>query len=365
MKNSFLTTMQQANTPCIHPWFYLWINAAGDATICPQNRTRLGSLENLSILDIWNSTKITEIREHFLHERYEEAGCERECPYLRGEYKHTPTQIPPRELIFPDFDTSTFSTQSDSYKNIAQAIDDYSNHATTLLAKPSVFDAQDILTCNADCIMCGQPHHSKLKHTNVIKYKILEASSYLSAIRWQGGEVFLDKEFIDDVTKISQNNSEIYKVIITNGSLLDKEKMDKLIASNQHIQFIVSMDGASSEVVNSIRLKLKHEKIFSTMRYLAQEQKRLKRQHLVVWNYTLMYSNIDDVCDAIKIAKEHNIDINLAAIQGKFEKENLFEYPLVSEEKWQSYLNQWKELAQNSDNIISGLEGLSHRYSSK
>lgn len=361
--NSLLETLQTPGRACIHPWFYLWINAAGDATICPQNRTRLGSLDSYSLEDIWKSQKVQEIREFFLKGEYEKAGCERECPYLRGEYKHASEPIPKEELVFPDVKLTELEPSSASYTNIMQGVDAYETKLTDIENKPVVLDAQNILTCNADCIMCGQPHTSKLKHSHTIHTQIIEASKYLCALRWQGGEVFLDSDFIPYISKIAQEGSDdLVQIIITNATLLDEEKIDTILDQEGRFKFIVSMDGLSKEVVSSIRRKLKYEKIFNTLTLLSRKQKERKVSDLVMWNYTLMYSNIDEVADAIIAADEMEVHINLAAIQGAFEKENLFEFDLVNREKWLSYLHKWEDVIQKVKVKVSGLEGLKSRY---
>lgn len=360
---SFLESIQIPHKPCVHPWFYLWINAAGDATVCPQNRTRLGSLEDTSLDEIWNSPNLQEIRKNFLNEEYEKAGCEKECPFLRGLYGHAQEQIPTRELIFPDINMAHFAKNSSAYKNLQKGIEDYQENSLKTIALPVVLDCQSILACNASCIMCGQPHTSKLKHSQTIKDKITQASKYLSAIRWQGGEVFLDKAFASDVQNVANAGDDaMEKIIITNGSLLDDDKIEELINTRGNLQFIVSMDGATPETVNKIRYKLSYEKIFNTITYLAEKQKYLGIKNLILWNYTVMRSNVADVLHAITVANELGIDINLAAIQGHYPDENFFGFPLLDLQTWQHYVAKWEKAITSADVTVSGLEGLKYRY---
>ena len=361
---SLIKSIQTPNKPCIHPWFYLWINAAGDATICPQNKIRLGSLEDSSFDEIWNSEKIKDIRDNFLNEKYEEAGCERECPYLRGVYKHAEQNIPVEELIFPDIKISELNKKSLAYENITQAITEYKSEVLEVSSSPSVFDSQSILSCNADCIMCGQPHMSKLKHSAVVQDKITQASKSLSSLRWQGGEVFLDQGFVDNLEEVSNtSHDKLLKIIITNGSLLNKNLVDQIVAMKGNVKFIISMDGASKDVVDKIRYKLKYEKILDSLTILANKQKSMSRDDMVMWNYTLMKSNISEVSLAIKVAKELGIHVNFAAIQGRHPEENFFEYPLVDSQEWKNYLALWREESADATIKISGFEGLASRYS--
>ncbi|TDA62657.1 radical SAM protein [Sulfuricurvum sp. IAE1] len=362
-EHSFLESLQTPGKPCIHPWFYLWINAAGDATVCPQNRIRLGSLEQFSLPELWNNETIRNIRQSFLEGDYEKGGCERECPYLRGVYTHAAQPIPPRELIFPDIDPRRLDPSGKASSNLRQGIEDYRSQRLYAEALPAVLDCQSILACNAGCIMCGQPHASKLKHSPKIKDEIEKAGQYLSAIRWQGGEVFLDKNFTHDVQVIGEAGDEaMRKIIITNGSLLDAQKIDAILNLRGDTRFIVSMDGAVPETVNTIRYHLDHAKIFGTITVLADRQKQVGRNDLVLWNYTVMRSNIDEVTLAITIADSLGVDINLAAIQGNYPNENFFEFPLVEPEQWERYLVSWEASAARASITVSGIEGLRHRY---
>ena len=363
-RESLLKTLQVPNKPCIHPWFYLWINAAGDATVCPQNRIRLGSLDEYSLSDIWNNQKIQEIRADFLKGDYEKAGCERECPYLRGEYKHTDKNIPPKELIFPDIELENLESHHKSYKNVFEAIENFNEQSIKVTNNPVVLDCQDILTCNAGCIMCGQPHTSKLKHSKAVKEKIAKASKELCFLRWQGGEVFLDPGFIPNILDISKNaNGNLAQIIITNGSLLNREKIDSILNQNAKFIFIVSMDGASKNIVDKIRFKLKYEKILDTLTILSEKQKELNISNLVLWNYTVMKSNIAEVLEGIKLADRLGVDINIAAIQGNFPDENLFEFNLVDEKEWTEYMQKWEDMADKVNVHVSGLDGLKSRFS--
>ncbi|QFR48352.1 radical SAM protein [Sulfurimonas lithotrophica] len=362
--SSLIKNIQVPNKPCIHPWFYLWINAAGDATICPQNNIRLGSLNDSSLEDIWNNKKVQDIRSNFLKGQYEKAGCERECPYLRGEYKHATKNIPVEELIFPDINIENLKTNTKPYVNILKAIDSYNLGLPETTNKPVVLDCQNILTCNASCIMCGQPHSSKLKHSIIVKDKIAESSKYLCALRWQGGEVFLDPEFISNISRISEiGNDDLLQIIITNGSLLNLENIHNIINHTGKVKFIVSMDGATKKTVDKIRYKLKYEKILESLRILSEKQQEIGMSDLVLWNYTVMKSNIAEVSSAIRLANSIKININIAAIQGSYPDENFFEFDLINKAEWLNYIDEWKQIIDNLQIKVSGVDGLIERYS--
>jgi len=97
---------------CIHPWADICVNARGRVTCCTQNHTPLGQLPDDTPADAWNSPSAERVRALIRDGRYQEAGCERECPFLRNSFA-PPLRTPPStELASMTFvpDTVDLST---------------------------------------------------------------------------------------------------------------------------------------------------------------------------------------------------------------------------------------------------------------
>ena len=357
---SLLSELINVKSPCLHPWGYLWINAAGLVSFCPQNKSVLGSIHENSIAELWNNETAIHTRQLITENRYEEAQCQRECPYLRGKFTHPEESIPIPELIFPDCNPSLINAEN-VLQNLTLLTKSYRAYEYRVDHLPIVLDCQPILKCNAGCIMCGQPHDSDLKHDNVAWKRIAEVAPSLTAIRWQGGEVFLDNQFIDRVEEISRiSHDQLIKVIITNGSCLTNDMVDRIVKEASPVKFIISIDGATKETVRSIRKNISITNVFDCLSYLA----KMRATHQscdVIWNYTVMSKNVHEVEAAILAAKRLVVDINLAAIQGPYEELNFFEYKLIDEQAIDSLISRWEELANDKDVTVTGIDGLKSR----
>ena len=112
---------QLDHLPCPHPWTTNFVLASGDVTCCTQNSTVLGNISNNLVENIWNSDAAQLLRKKVLDGQYEQAGCDRECPYLRGVFEKV--LVPPdiKELIIPDIEVpSDNTTYSKNSKQVVQ-----------------------------------------------------------------------------------------------------------------------------------------------------------------------------------------------------------------------------------------------------
>lgn len=95
---------EEQHSPCLHPWFSVFVLAAGWVSCCPQNKTRFGNVIETPIEELWNSAPAGNLRRLLAEGRYEQAGCDPECPFLCGSFKGPRRQPPVEELIYPEFD---------------------------------------------------------------------------------------------------------------------------------------------------------------------------------------------------------------------------------------------------------------------
>lgn len=349
---------------CVHPWADLWINTAGHVSCCPQNRTRFGNIHQHSLAELWNSEAAKTVRKHIANNDYVAAGCEIECPYLRG--KPTAPQLPPpaEELINLDF-TLPLETSALS-ENIATVAAEYQAKMQTLSGLPIYVDTQPILRCNADCIMCHQPHLSDLEHSDAILQKIESLSATAKVFRWQGGEVFSNKRFFNYLKQFeSGTNAQLIKYVITNGSLLTEDRIKALTDAGNPLFFLLSIDGVRQQTFEKVRVGLNYQRVMACLHSLADRQARHPSgRKLVAWNYVVMNSTLDDIQEAIDLAAELNVDLNFAAVQGDFPEENIFRYPLQDTKQLMARFNSLQAYSQTKTNKVSGFTGLVFRLES-
>ena len=146
--------------------------------------------------------------------KYREAGCSPNCSYFhhpqeqRGNYNTALRDI----WENPDTESKTY------HDNIARLLDDHQRSACFVGSFPVFFDLQPTEACNMNCIMCHQKHQD----TSIIPaekfMKLLTRLEVVHTIRFQGGEVFLDKGFPAAVSSLQHRMQPYQRIqIITNG----------------------------------------------------------------------------------------------------------------------------------------------------
>lgn len=346
--------------PCVHAWSNLWVNAAGKATCCPESRRIFGDLHSQSIAEIWNSSAAQETRARFARGDYEQAGCNQECPFLRGSFT-PPEKLPPLpELINPEFEMPT--DDSDYARNAVQVLHDYRKRRTQVSSLPLFVDIQPLLRCNADCIMCGQPHQSKLEHDTVLTHKIEALKPTANWFRWQGGEVFMSKDFTRYLEEFDHGkNTHLRRYVITNASVLNAARIQSLITGPRPVRVLVSIDGVTAQTYGKIRRRLDHHQAMKNLQLLALAQRACGRRDLVCWNYVVMRTTFMEMRAAIEHAVELGVDINFAPIQGPFTQENIFLYPHITDVDLSEYFTALERYAARLPVRVSGFVGMLQR----
>lgn len=308
--------------PCPQAWTTNFLFANGNVTCCTQNSTSLGNLETNSLEEIWNSEPAQKIRSDMLAGDYLSAGCDAECPFLRGAYK--PVSSPPaiEELIPPDIDLPC--EDSEYSRNAMQVLDSYLNRKTVCSGLPLFTDIFWLEKCNAACIQCNQDHNSTLIISENLINKIFEISIHSNFLRFQGGEVFADPNFYPFLIELSSrsNNKHLIFYIITNGVFLNDRILDHICNNAANYKILLSIDAVNKNTFEKIRKNLKFDRVVSVIQKLSRisHEKNLD----IVLNYCVMKSNLDELIDACNFAKEYDLPINFAAIQGNYGFENFF-----------------------------------------
>lgn len=344
---------------CAHPWFDMMINAAGLVSCCPQNHAWLGNVREEAPLALWHGPKAQEVRRLIGEGRYQEAQCDRQCPYLRGAFQ-TPERHPPlREMINPPFDDP--ADDSPYARNLHGNGRAYRDKVVCWPGHPLFVDIQTTVHCNARCIMCGQPHHQDLTLPVAVLEGLAGLYPFASHFRWQGGEVFLYKAFSRYLARfLALDHPHLRAYIITNGSLLTPELLARLLQGKRPIFFLFSMDGASQTVFERVRQGLDFATVMANLEHLAATQRRLGRRDLVRWNYVVMKSTLPDMEQAMAVAERLGVDLNFAPVQGECPGENIFmardlmEPPLP-------LLERLQRQAQRATVTISGFAGMAYR----
>ena len=127
------------------------------------------------------------------------------------------------------------------------------SNKTKLKSKPQILQIFLSNICNLDCIMCCNKTTVKREKAFSLDYKTIEkiilTNSQLLVIEWLGGEPTLYPNF-EKLLDLA-NKQNIKQVLVTNGSLLNKKIINKLIEYN--VDVTISMDAPIKSLYEKIR----------------------------------------------------------------------------------------------------------------
>ena len=182
------------------------------------------------------------------------------------------------------------------------------NKTLNLNFLPITMDIEPTTGCNFRCTMCqvSSPNFvSKNLDFEMFK-KIIEENEQLLKIKLQGmGEPLVNKKFFDMVDFASKHG--IVSEITTNGSLLSEENIFKLLNSNLS-RITISIDGASSETFEKIRIKSNYNNVIENCKNLVKNfKKKLIRPELSAW-CVVQNDNISEFDKIYELCKQIGFD---------------------------------------------------------
>ncbi|MBU1196082.1 MAG: radical SAM protein [Proteobacteria bacterium] len=206
---------------------------------------------------------------------------------------------------------------------------------------PIHLDIELSYKCNLKCIMCpyGDPtyvhpaYKGQSLDTSRIKEIIKEGVPLgLSALRYNGlSEPLLEKSLVE-LIRYAKENGILDIFLTTNGMLLNKKMAIDLIESGlTHI--MVSIDAATAETYNKIRVGGNYERVVKNVNRFLEIRENLGSQLPVFrLTYTKMQPNIGEVNAFVDMWKDKVDHIAIAGylnnIQNKEQNDNLACTPL-------------------------------------
>jgi radical SAM protein with 4Fe4S-binding SPASM domain len=182
------------------------------------------------------------------------------------------------------------------------------NKIKSLNYLPITMDIEPTTGCNFRCTMCqvSSPNFiSKNLNYEMFK-KTIDDNKQLLKIKLQGmGEPLVNNNFYKMVEYASKYS--IVSEITTNGSLLNEINIKKLQSSNLS-RITVSIDGATSEVFEKIRIKSNFKTVVSNCKNLIKVyKKRMIRPEISAW-CVVQKDNVNEFEDIYNLCKEIGFD---------------------------------------------------------
>lgn len=255
---------------CRHPWSHFEVNNPnGDVTMCCNNDTVLGNVNESSVADIWNGEGFRRMRRRMLDEGAH-AFCPHTCPVLQGGKR------------YENLDWFTeLSEDGEPRENAELNEAEYAEGRTELESWPRWLRFTYSYACNLDCYHCYQREDAKMriKLPDSFMEELPDYARKAQVIYPFGGEPFFFKPVLDFLEDHNKNlESRFY--FITNATLLT----DRIYETLRRLPITcmaASLDAATAESFETLRIRgrnadwetvvqnlarlrdLKHEKDFS------------------------------------------------------------------------------------------------------
>ena len=195
---------------CKHPWSHFEVNNPnGNVTMCCNNDTVLGNVNEETVENIWNGIEFQKVRKR-MRDEGALAMCPHTCPVLQGGKK------------YENLDWYTeLSENSEQRRNAVLNEKEYATKKIYLQSIPRWFRFTYSYACNLDCYHCYQREDAKMR-IKLPKRFMEEATEYAKNAQVVfpfGGEPFYFKPVVDMLQRHDQNLETRFH-FITNATLL-------------------------------------------------------------------------------------------------------------------------------------------------
>jgi len=302
---------------CLNPFRWIDINYGGRITPCclPWFKGDLGSIENQTLEEIWNSFAFQELREAMYKGGDWKKFCNPEtCPQIQNDIWNNIDEITP--------ETHDIVPITESMLN------DIRQKKTVMSEGPLQIGIACDPRCNLQCIMCSA--RTNPNRDGVMLRKSLEEIKpflpTLKRIRLMGdGEVFAIPEMREFLFHFDSGKyPETAFAFITNGILLTPEFYQKI----SHLKIdcvIVSIDASTKETYEKIRIGGKWEVLMRNLEFLVNKYREgiIHELHICM---CVMKSNHKEIIQFAEMGKRLGVTSTYyLPILGDYGEEQIFE----------------------------------------
>lgn len=259
---------------------------------CPawNNDISIGSPQEMTIDEIWNSSIAMKIRESILD----------------GSYRYCNEQVCWRLLSKSLYKNETITNKT--WRNI---IDE---HKIKMESGPKFLNIGYNQNCNLYCLMCREKPVLNTDQLSIVKaYKRLMEYDFSDVEKLTipgGGELFIH----DDYMKIIANAKEYFPNLkeiwlYSNGLLFDEKNWSKVawLGENYEFKIFISLDAATKETYLKIRRGSNWERVMNHLKMLSEKRKN-KKYHQLIFAFCVQKDNYKEMPDFVRMAKEIGAD---------------------------------------------------------
>ena len=268
---------------CLEPFIYSNVQPYGYVySCCPSyGYNKIGNILFKSPKKVWNSNAAKLQRLAILNKSFAFCNDNNLCPFMTNEKKS-----PLSKNRFKEFNIAK------SPEKLYIAIDE---------------------SCNLKCKSCRNSFYNAkgwdLKLRMHLANKLIRSNWCNNAkklvIAGQG-EVFFSKVYEKMVfhSKIRKRKEIEF---LTNGTLLNKEKLDKVCNIYDNINICITIDAATKETYSKLRIGGNFDKLCKNLEYIGKMRKNGKVKR-VEYLFVVQKDNYLEMPDYIELAKKYNAD---------------------------------------------------------
>jgi MoaA/NifB/PqqE/SkfB family radical SAM enzyme len=232
---------------CKHPWAHFEVNNPnGDVTMCCNNNTVLGNVNENTVAEIWNGDGFQASRKR-MQDEGAYAMCPHTCPVLQGGKK------------YENLDWYTdLSEDSEQYTNAVLNEEEFATGQTALKSEPRWFRFTYSYACNLDCYHCYQREDAKMriKLPDSFMDQARDYARTSQVVFPFGGEPFYFKPVLDFLESHNAN-LETRFYFITNATLLT-ERVYETLERLPITCMAASLDAATERSFDVLRVRGKN-----------------------------------------------------------------------------------------------------------
>jgi MoaA/NifB/PqqE/SkfB family radical SAM enzyme len=229
---------------CTNPWVHFEVNNPnGEVTMCCDNNTVLGNVNENSIQEIWNGEGYMKIRQ-LMRDKGAHSMCPHNCPVLQGGKQ------------YQNLDWHADLEPGNPARENAEKNDkEYNSGELKLESLPRWMRFAYSYACNLDCYHCYQRDDAltRLKLSGAFMEEMAELSKYYQVILPFGGEPFLYRPVLDFMDRDGLSDGCKY-FFITNATLLT-ERVRNSLNHKELLGIAVSLDAATEKSFDILRLR--------------------------------------------------------------------------------------------------------------
>ena len=294
---------------CDHPWTHFEVNNPnGCVTMCCDNNTVLGNVNQGTIEEIWNGAEFIEIRRQ-MREEGAHAICPHTCPVLNGGKGY-------QRLTW----TNELAEGGEARANAETNDREFAQGLLTLKSLPRWMRFAYSYTCNLDCYHCYQREDAtqNVKLPTAFMDQVRRLAKVFQVVFPFGGEPFLYKPVLDLLEEVDVDPGCRY-FFVTNATLLT-DRVFHLLRNRQLGMVAVSLDAATAQSFETLRKRGRTADWNDVIANLGKlQQLKREKDFVLTVSMTVNRVNHDEILDFVRLGLTYDADPIVALVTNPYQ----------------------------------------------